>query len=255
MFFRNKKRMSEVEGYDRISRMIEDRQGEAGDGDEDLFEEDTVLLTREPRGTVLPPGREIGAAGDALAPDDQGVEESVTVVRAPERPERPAMREPAPTVTPAVAPVAQPAPPPVAPPATPAPTPYTPPPLESPRMPLPDISAGAAQAGSASLVAKDAMWEGKLVCSGNVRIEGALRGEIETTGTLVVAAEARVDGTVRARNVTLADEIKGDLQCEERLEVLPGGAARGEVNTGALVVHEGAFIDSRFQMRREAATG
>jgi cytoskeletal protein CcmA (bactofilin family) len=58
---------------------------------------------------------------------------------------------------------------------------------------------------------------------------------------------------VRARNVTLAGEIMGDLHCEERLELLPGGAARGDVNTGALVVHEGAFIDSRFQMRRELA--
>ena len=49
------------------------------------------------------------------------------------------------------------------------------------------------------------------------------------------------------------DEIKGDVNCGERLEILPGGAARGDVNTGALVVHEGAFIDSRFQMRRETA--
>jgi cytoskeletal protein CcmA (bactofilin family) len=119
-------------------------------------------------------------------------------------------------------------------------------------MTVPDLTAAAGQ-GGASLVAKDAVWEGKLVCSGNVRIEGTIRGEVETDGTLFVAAEAQVDGTVRARNVTLAGEVKGDLRCEERLEILPGGAARGDVKTGALVVHEGAFIDSRFQMQREVA--
>ncbi len=236
MFFR-KKRYSDVEGYDRISRMIDDRQPDADEGDEDLFEEDTVLLARDtppsqPTNNEATADREASpiAAGAA-------VEESVTVVKTPP----PLQREPSPTVTPAPAPA-------------PAPTLATPTfstAFESPRMTVPDMTT--AGQGGASLVAKDAVWEGKLICSGNVRIEGTLRGEVETDGTLFVAAEAQVDGTVRARNVTLAGEIKGDLHCDERLEILPGGAAHGEVNTGALVVHEGAFIDSRFQMRREVA--
>lgn len=236
MFFRNKRRPSDVEGYDRISRMIEDRQ--AG-GEDDLFEEDTVLLSRDATAATPAQNRE-PAVGEA-----EQVEESVTVVRVPERTAAVAP----PTVTPVVVP------------AVAAPTPAAPsfgptvPSFESPRMSLPDTSLGSAGAGSASLVAKDAIWEGKLVCTGNVRIEGQLKGEIETSATLFVAAEASVDGTVRARNVTLAGEIKGDLHCEDRLEILPGGAARGEVNTGTLVVHEGAFIDSRFQMRRAGAAG
>lgn len=235
MFFR-KKKYGEVEGYDRISRMIEDRQTEAGDAEfeEDLLEDDTVPLTRESSVSRTPPisGRETLPGHETVATDDQPVQESVTVVRAPERP-APAPRPVLGTAEP-LAPVSVPT-------------------FESPRMPLPDLSLGSAQAGGASLVAKDAVWDGKLVCSGNVRIEGTLRGEIHTTGALFVAAEARVEGSVKARTLTLAGEIQGDVQCDERLEILPGGAARGEVDTGALVVHEGAFIESRFQMRREAS--
>src|SRR5215217_7199098 len=234
--------MSDVEGYDRISRMIEDRQGGQPEGEEDLFEEDTVLLSRGAE-----PAREAPPSAALAPPLEDEVEESVTVVRAPIAPP---LREAQPTVTPAVAPPAVAAAASPAPVAAFAPAPVAPAPFESPRMALPDTSLAAGQAGAASLVAKDAVWEGKLVCGGNVRVEGALKGEIETEATLFVAAEARVDGTVRARNVTLAGEIKGNLHCEERLEILPGGAARGDVNTGALVVHEGAFIDSRFQMRR-----
>jgi cytoskeletal protein CcmA (bactofilin family) len=246
LFFRNKKRMGEVEGYDRISRMIEERQAGQPEGEDDLFEEDTVLLTR---GASASGSESLAARDPVAAIDDEAVEESVTVVRTPQAIQpQPLAREAQPTVTPAAAP-------PITAP-TPAPG-FTSSVagFESPRMTLPDTSFGGAQAGAASLVAKDAVWEGKLVCNGNVRIEGALKGEIETEGTLFVAAEARVDGTIRARNVTLAGEIQGDLHCEDRLEILPGGAARGDVNTGALVVHEGAFIDSRFQMRRDRAAG
>jgi cytoskeletal protein CcmA (bactofilin family) len=232
LFFR-KKRYSDVEGYDRISRMIDDQTSDGEEGDEDLMEEDTVLLTRDAQETQM--SSEGTTAGRETMPltDATVVEESVTVVKAPPMPPR----EPSPTVTPATVPPSAPA--------------SLAAPFEPPRMTVPDLPT-TGQSG-ASLVAKDAVWEGKLVCTGNVRIEGMLRGEVETDGTLFVAAEAQVDGTVRARNVTLAGEIKGDLQCAERLEILPGGAARGDVKTGALVVHEGAFIDSRFQMQREVA--
>ncbi|MGH2884029.1 MAG: bactofilin family protein [Solirubrobacteraceae bacterium] len=73
---------------------------------------------------------------------------------------------------------------------------------------------------------------------------------MQTTGTLFVAAHAHIDGTIQARSILLAGEIEGQIHCNDRLEILPGGAARGEIQTGTLVVHEGAFIDSRFQMRQ-----
>lgn len=249
MFFR-KKRGEEGDSYDRISRMIEGRQAD-GEGDpqagDDLFEEETVLLARpsdrrEPpreggsRGDSfsVAPGRDREPGFESLASDVEPVQEGVTVVRAPER-------------QPASASVA------TSRPSDSLGTSFSSLNLDQPRMPSPDLAAAAGSAGTPSLIAKDATWEGKLNCSGNVRVEGTLRGEIQTTGTLFVAAEAHVDGSVRARNVTLAGEIQGDMTVDERLEILPGGAARGEVNTGALVVHEGAHIDSRFQMQRDAA--
>lgn len=245
MFFR-KKRGEEGEGYDRISRMIEGRQADAGEGElgDELFEEETVLIARPPGRRDTP--REANARSDgfsaagtrereagfeSLASDLEPVQEGVTVVRAPDRQSAVAAPRPAEPLGGGFSSLS----------------------LDSPRMPSPDLAAAAGSAGVPSLIAKDATWEGKLNCSGNVRVEGTLRGDIQTTGTLFVAAEAHVDGSVRARNVTLAGEIQGDMTVEERLEILPGGAARGEVNTGALVVHEGAYIDSRFQMQRDGA--
>lgn len=239
MFFR-KKKYGEVEGYERISRRIEDRQAD-GSGedltDDELFADDTVLLTREsasPRGAPASPRAEL-PGHEMVATDEQPIQETVTLVRPPERPTAPPPRSApngeshAASVTPSLGSALTPV-------------------IDSPRMAMPDLSMGTA--AGASLVAKDAVWEGKLVCSGNVRVEGRLRGEIQTTGALFVAADAHVEGSVRARTVTLAGEIQGDVRCDDRLEILPGGAAHGEVDTGALVVHEGAFIESRFQMRR-----
>lgn len=117
-------------------------------------------------------------------------------------------------------------------------------------MVVPDLGAAPAQG---SFVASEAVWEGKLVTSGNLRVEGTVHGEVQTTATVFVAANAHLDGVIRAGNIVVAGEVEGQVECSERLEVLPGGSARGEIETGTLVVHEGAFIDSRFQMKRATA--
>ncbi|MER3421822.1 MAG: hypothetical protein C4290_15420 [Chloroflexota bacterium] len=219
MSFFKKKRFDE-EGYERISRLIDERQRELDESAADL-EEDTVVLAPQLRGQsrepTSPPSGE-GATARRLAPE-------------PTPPATPSGRtaNPSPVVEATIPPFSAP----------PAPR------------PLPEELSAT---GAISLVAKEAMWDGKLSSTGDVRVEGRLQGEIQTDGTLYVAAQAQVQGVVRARNVILAGEIEGQLRCEERLEILPGGSARGEIDTGALVVHEGAFIESKFQMRREGVT-
>ncbi len=61
-FFNKKKRFSEVEGYERISRLIEDRQRDSNaDGAEgDDLEEETVLLAPPSRAAREPSGAPSG---------------------------------------------------------------------------------------------------------------------------------------------------------------------------------------------------
>jgi cytoskeletal protein CcmA (bactofilin family) len=219
--FFKKKRFGD-EGYERISRLIDERQRELDESAADL-EEDTVVLAPQLRAQP----REAASAppAEAAALRRPGAEPMPSNFPPPDRSDSPV------PFTEAAIPS------------------FSPPP--APR-PLPDDLAAAT--GPISLVAKEAVWDGKLSSTGDVRVEGRLQGEIQTGGTLYVAAQARVQGMVRARNVILAGEIEGQLRCEERLEILPGGSARGEIDTGTLVVHEGAFIESKFQMRREGVT-
>lgn len=225
MTFFKKKEYQDVEGYNRISRLIEDRQRElTEEGAMDDLDEEAVLLNREPVSRDRPSA-------------------------VPDRPAQPVSGGPAQEERPLVAS----APPPVV---VTSPTlalteerriPFQPEPVQMPRMTVPELGAAAVQG---SLIAAEAVWEGKLTSNGNVRVEGTIHGEVHSAGTLYVTANARIDGTIQARNIILAGEIEGQVSCDERLEILPGGSARGEVQTATLVVHEGAFIDSRFQMRQ-----
>ena len=249
--FRKKKGPGSGDGFNRISRLIEDRQRELADGGTgDELDGDTIVMRSGSVTAVPAPAgdedtvslldvRGHGSEPDAErghVPDRVSIEDSVNADPAAEaRPQSfsgafydtpgqshgddySARRE-----------------------GTAG--------LQTLSMRVPDI----ATVGGSSLVASDATWEGKLRSQGDIRVEGTLRGEIETEATLIVAPHARIHGTVRARNIMLGGDVEGDIACDERLEILPGGSARGQINSGTLVVHEGAYIDSRFQMRRDAA--
>ncbi len=239
MFFRKKGKYTDVEGYNRISRLIEDRQRELSDSPEPDpdFDDESVLLTREPvsrdRGGLRLPDE--APALSAVRPIFRATDETPPALtstgdegRVPFQPEN----VPEPWSQQTVEPEPQAS--------------------QAPAQPPTDTAAGLG-ASAGCLVAAEASWEGKLASSGDVRVEGNLRGEIETEATLYVAAKARIEGTIQARSMILAGEVEGQVICSERLEILPGGIARGEVETASLVVHEGAFIDSRFQMHKAGA--
>jgi len=259
--FRKRKDSSEVQGFNRISRLIEDRQrelAESGTAEGELDDEILLSATATEKGG----GTSAGTSGEAeeeavsllglrgpsgpAAYDDGGADSDSFLHDAASAAETPGNRSPtghdaetteqpgtyAPAAWQSAAPRASEA--------------------QSAAMRVPDLGATAT---SGTLVAVEAEWEGKLRSQGNIRVEGVVRGEIETAMTLVVAPQARVHGTVRARNITLGGDVEGDITCDERLEILPGGSARGQINSATLVVHEGAYIDSRFQMRREPESG
>ena len=102
-----------------------------------------------------------------------------------------------------------------------------------------------ASAGSESVVSAEATWEGKISSRGDLRIEGIVHGELETNGSLIVTPRAHVDGTVLANASVLAGEIDGQVLCNDRLEMLSGCRLEGDIETGTLVVQEGAHLEAR----------
>jgi cytoskeletal protein CcmA (bactofilin family) len=99
-------------------------------------------------------------------------------------------------------------------------------------------------AGPESVLSEEAVWEGKIRSPGPLRVEGIAHGELEISGRVTIAAHARVDGTVRARTIVLEGDLQGKVQCDDRLELLTGSSVGGDIETGTLVVQEGAFIEA-----------
>ena len=116
----------------------------------------------------------------------------------------------------------------------------------------PDV-APTAPRPAVTTIAADATWSGALRSTADVRIEGTLDGEIAAEGELYVAADAKVDATVRAATMVVAGHLNGQVVCRDRLEILPSGHVSGQIQAGSIVVHEGAFIGGQLRMQGQEA--
>jgi cytoskeletal protein CcmA (bactofilin family) len=100
----------------------------------------------------------------------------------------------------------------------------------------------------ANVIAAGSKWSGTLNIEDSVRIEGQLSGEVVAKGTVHIGEGARVEAKVRAAFVVVAGNFKGEVRCDERLELTPKGRVEGDIVTKSLTISEGATIDGSIQM-------
>jgi len=98
-----------------------------------------------------------------------------------------------------------------------------------------------------SLIASDLTVEGKIEGKGNLRIAGRLEGDINIQGDLFVNEQAQLNGTLRARQVTLAGKLDGHIESAEKVELLDTAILIGDLKTGTLTIAAGSRVRGTIQ--------
>src|SRR4051795_10597382 len=84
----------------------------------------------------------------------------------------------------------------------------------------------AIQFEAASLVDRHSSFEGDFRTQRDLRVEGALKGNVACDGTLFVAEGGTVAATIDAEHVSVAGDVTGEIRCRGRLQILPSGRVR-----------------------------
>nr|WP_298129446.1 polymer-forming cytoskeletal protein [uncultured Pseudoxanthomonas sp.] len=91
-----------------------------------------------------------------------------------------------------------------------------------------------------SLIAADLTIEGKIEGTGHIRIAGRFKGDVNVQGDLTIETGAKLNGGVRAKKVTIAGELEGNIESAARVELLASGVLIGDVKSGSLTVAAGS---------------
>ena len=91
-----------------------------------------------------------------------------------------------------------------------------------------------------SLIAPGSVIEGKIEGTGHVRIAGRFKGEVSITGDLTVEPGAHISGEIRAENIVVRGEVKGNIHAVSRVELLEAGVLIGDLKASSLTVAAGS---------------
>ncbi|MDR1932496.1 MAG: polymer-forming cytoskeletal protein [Spirochaetales bacterium] len=92
--------------------------------------------------------------------------------------------------------------------------------------------------------------KGKLKFSTSVRISGKFEGEIDSTGFLYVEYGAEVRADIKAKSIVVGGVIHGNIEADEKIEMLPTGKIYGNVRTTKLKIADGVVFEGKCEMIR-----
>jgi len=102
----------------------------------------------------------------------------------------------------------------------------------------------------ATVMPRAASVVGDVAASEDLLVEGRVSGTIDMPGfALTIAAGARVDARVLARDVTILGHFTGRITATEIIDVRDGARVIGEIVAPKVALAEGADIQARVETR------
>lgn len=102
-----------------------------------------------------------------------------------------------------------------------------------------------------TVIGPSVMVKGNLNSTGNIIIEGILKGGIKTAGEVFVGDKAQITADVEAKTARIGGEIRGNLKIEETLYISSTAKIFGDIECVSLAVELGAVINGKFLMSKD----
>ena len=100
-----------------------------------------------------------------------------------------------------------------------------------------------------SIIAEHNLVVGELHFSGGLHLDGQVQGEIvgqqDMKSTLVVGKSGSVEGNVKVANLILGGSIVGDVEAENKVQLMQGAKVTGTVRYRWLEMAEGAEVNGQ----------
>ncbi len=105
-----------------------------------------------------------------------------------------------------------------------------------------------------AFLGKDTEFEGKLSFNGAVRIDGRLKGEIFTEGTLIVGESAVIASNIHVSHIIVSGEIRGNIVASDRIEIHAPGKVFGNIQAPTVIIDEGVVFEGNCSMHPTKGT-
>jgi|LNFM01.1.fsa_nt_gb cytoskeletal protein CcmA (bactofilin family) len=100
-----------------------------------------------------------------------------------------------------------------------------------------------------TLLGRGTHFEGKLTFDGRTRLDGTVRGEVFSSGVLVIGDGADIDASIDVRVLIVRGGVlRGTIRARESIEVYSAARIYGSLAAPEVVIEKGAVIEGSVKM-------
>lgn len=109
--------------------------------------------------------------------------------------------------------------------------------------------------GTHNILASGTQLKGDISSEEDFRIDGAIEGNIQCRGKIIVGQSGCVIGNINCSNIDLFGKVKGNIICSENIVLKASSLLTGEIKTCTIEIEPGANFEGTCSMLNNSATG
>lgn len=102
-----------------------------------------------------------------------------------------------------------------------------------------------------TIIAKGTKITGNVDMQGSLRIDGHVKGQVNSSETLTVGSGGVVEGEVRVKEAIVGGKVMGNLVATQKVELESNASILGDVKTRVFVIKEGGIFHGNCHMKAE----
>ena len=88
----------------------------------------------------------------------------------------------------------------------------------------------------------------KLSSNGNIRVDGAINGDITANGNVTIGESGEITGEIKAEVISIGGKVMGSINAKEKAVLESKAVLQGDIVAKILVVEAGAIFDGNSKM-------
>ena len=99
-----------------------------------------------------------------------------------------------------------------------------------------------------NLISSTTNVTGEINTESDIRIDGTLKGNLITSGRLIIGANGTIEGDIKCKSAEIEGILKGKIVIEELLSLKSTSTFTGDIITAQLLIEPGAIFQGNCQM-------
>jgi cytoskeletal protein CcmA (bactofilin family) len=109
------------------------------------------------------------------------------------------------------------------------------------------------QTGDGAHIGKSVVIKGELSGSEDLYVDGNVEGKIELRNhSLTIGPNGKVKADVSAKVLVILGKLDGSVNASDRVELRKSAVVTGDVTTQRIAIEEGAFLQGKVDVQKEA---